>query len=86
MVPVMPLAGYVLKASHDAVIYYAFRGSQVGKKYHVAGLRLRYRHGSEQGTVTLYQVGVDCVVASPATAGNCQEGPVADKDTAALPH
>jgi hypothetical protein len=86
MVPAVPLAGYVLKAGHDAVIYYAFRGGHVGKKYYVAGLRLRYRHGSEEGTVTLYQVGVDCVVANLATAPNCQEGPVADKDTSALPH
>jgi len=86
MVPAVPLSGYMLRAGHDAVIYYAFRGSQVGKKYYVAGLRLRYRIGSEQGAVTLYQIGVDCVVASPATAGNCQEDPAADNDTAALAH
>jgi hypothetical protein len=84
-VPVQPLAGYVLKADHDAVIYYAFRGSQLGKKYYVAGIRLRYRFGSKQGTVTLYQVGVDCAVADPKTAPICDAGALANKDAAALP-
>jgi len=84
-IPARPLAGYVLKAGHDAAIYYAFRGSQVGEKYYVAGIRLRYRFGPEQGTVTLYQVGVDCVVASPTTA-HCQADRTAYKDTTALPH
>jgi hypothetical protein len=80
--PVRPLAGYVLTASHPIAIYYAFTGDRPGQKYYAAGIRLSYRRGIHDYTVTLYQVGVDCV----AARSTCNLSPAALKQVGALPH
>ncbi|MBO0822355.1 MAG: hypothetical protein J2P27_00680 [Actinobacteria bacterium] len=79
----------MLKAGnrHQAVIYYSFRGDRVGMTYYVAGLRLRYRVGSSQQTVTFYQVGIDCVVArDPDKSPACNGSAAAMKAFYALSH
>ena len=85
--PVRPLAGYVLTAGHPIAIYYAFRGDRAGRKYQVAGIRLKYRRGTQEYAVTLYQIGVDCVTtASTKVASTCDLSPAALKQVDALPH
>jgi hypothetical protein len=85
--PVRPLAGYVLTAGHPIAIYYAFRGDRAGQKYYAAGIRLKYRRGNQDYAVTLYQVGLDCVVTASINAGSaCSISPEANKQIEALPH
>jgi hypothetical protein len=84
---VRPLAGYVLTAGHPIAIYYAFSGEQAGRNYYAAGVRLKYRRGNQDYAVTLYQIGLDCVVTASAKAGPaCALSPTALKQVEALPH
>jgi hypothetical protein len=85
--PVRPLAGYVLTAGHPIAIYYAFRGDRAGQKYYVAGIRLKYRRGTQDYAVTLYQIGLDCVLTASTKVGSkCDLSPAALKQVEALPH
>jgi hypothetical protein len=85
--PVRPLAGYVLTAGHPIAIYYAFSGDRAGQTYYAAGIRLKYRRGTQDYAVTLYQIGVDCVVAgSPKVGSTCNLSSAALKQIEALPH
>lgn len=85
--PVRPVAGYVLTAGHPIAIYYAFSGDQAGQTYYVAGIQLKYRRGTRNYTVTLYQVGADCVIAGfPKVSRTCNVSPAANKQIGALPH
>ena len=84
--PVRPLAGYVLTAGHPVAIYYAFRGDRAGQNYYVAGIRLKYRRGTQDYAVTLYQIGLDCVITPSTKVGStCDLSPAARKQVAALP-
>ena len=85
--PVRPLAGYVLTAGHPIAIYYAFSGDRAGQKYYVAGVRLKYRRGTQDYAVTLYQIGLDCVIsASTEVSSTCELSAAALKQVEALPH
>ncbi len=84
--PVRPLAGYALTAGHPIAIYYAFSGDRDGQTYYAAGIRLKYRRGTQDYAVTLYQVGVDCVARSPKVGSACNLSPAALKQVEALPH
>jgi hypothetical protein len=85
--PVRPIAGYVLAAGHPIAIYYAFRGDRAGQKYYVAGIRLKYRRGTQDYAVTLYQIGLDCVITASTKVGStCDLSPAARKQVEALPH
>ena len=85
--PVRPIAGYVLAAGHPIAIYYAFRGDQAGQKYYVAGIRLKYRRGTQDYAATLYQIGLDCVITASTKVGSrCELSPAALKQVEALPH
>jgi hypothetical protein len=85
--PVRPLAGYVLTAGHPVAIYYAFTGDRVGQKYYAAGIKLKYRRGTRDYTVTLYQIGLDCVLAASAHGTTeCDLSAAARKQVDALPH
>jgi hypothetical protein len=86
-IPVRPLAGYVLTAGHPIAIYYAFSGDRAGQTYYAAGIRLKYRRGTQDYAVTLYQVGADCVVAGfPKVSPTCTVSSEVDKQIEALPH
>jgi hypothetical protein len=85
--PVRPLTGYVLTAGHPVAIYYAFSGDRAGQKYYVAGIRLKYRRGTQDYAVTLYQIGLDCVITASTKVGSaCDLSPAARKQVEALPH
>jgi hypothetical protein len=85
--PVRPLAGYVLTAGHPIAIYYAFSGDRAGQRDYVAGVRLKYRRGTQDYAVTLYQIGLDCVISPSTKVGSrCELSPAALKQTEALPH
>jgi hypothetical protein len=85
--PVRPLAGYVLTAGHPIAIYYAFSGDRAGQKYYVAGIRLKYRRGTQGYAVTLYQIGLDCVITASTKVGStCNLSAAALKQVEDLPH
>jgi len=85
--PVRPLAGYALTAGHPIAIYYGFSGDRPGQTYYAAGIQLRYRRGTQEHTVTLYQVGADCVSAGfPKVAPECRISSAANNRIEALPH
>jgi hypothetical protein len=85
--PVRPLTGYVLTAGHPIAIYYAFSGDRPGQTYYAAGIQLTYRRGTQEHTVTLYQVGADCVTAGfPKANRECDISSAANDRIGALPH
>ena len=84
--PVQPLDGYVLTAGHPLSLYYSFRGDKGAGTYYVGGIRLTYRRGSEDHTVALYQVGVDCAISGfPAVNHQCNISTTANAVIAKLP-
>lgn len=85
--PLRPIAGYVLTAGHPVAIYYAFSGDRPGQTYYAGGIELTYRRGARGYTVTLWQIGADCVVSASATApSECDLSQAATNDIEELPH
>jgi hypothetical protein len=62
-------------------------GDRPGRTYYAAGIRLKYRRGSQEYAVTLYQIGLDCVITASTEVGSaCNVSAAANKQIEALPH